>query len=198
MAYVKGAIFDLDGTLLDTERLWEDIDREFFRRRGLAMPPDYIADVNTMSFSKAAEYTIERFSLPDSVESLMQEWNDMSRYEYSHSVRLYPGCREYLERLKAEGAGIAAATDLDRGIAVSALRSNGVLDLFDAIVTTGEAGADKRSAKVFIEAAAALDLDRYGCVVYEDLESALEVAKDAGFQVIDALSFHSDCLSLIS
>ncbi len=198
MADVKGAIFDLDGTLLDTDSLWEDIDREFLSRRGIALPDDYIDAVNAMSFRKAAEYTIKRFSFPDTADELIAEWNEMSRYAYGHTVHLYPGCFEYLEKLKAKGILIAAATDLDREIAESSLVSNGIRELFDAVLTTGEVGMDKSSPAVFLEAAHSISLAPSSCVVYEDLDSALSVASAAGFAVIDAASFHIDCLSLIS
>ncbi len=198
MAVVKGAIFDLDGTLLDTDSLWEDIDREFLSRRGIAMPSDYPSAVSSMSFRAAAEYTKARFSLPDAPDALMAEWNEMSRYAYGNTVRLYPGCWEYLEEMRRRGIRLAVATDLDRGIAEAALLSNGILGLFDGIVTTTEAVEDKRSPKVFIMASRLLGLRCGECIVYEDLAEAEGVAVAAGFMTMDAASFHSECLRLLS
>ena len=196
MACIKGAIFDLDGTLLDTEKLWEDIDREFFFRRGIDFPSDYIEAVNAMSFRASAEYTIKRFSLPDTPECLMEEWNRMARYAYGHTVRLYPGCRKYLEAMREGGIKLAIATDLERSIAESSLASNGILSLFDALATTGEVGEDKRSARVFLQAAKALSLRCDECIVYEDLPGAEETARNAGFMTKDAASFHKECSAL--
>ena len=113
MAEVRGAIFDLDGTLLDTTSLWEDIDRAFFESRGLPFPDDYIDAVSSMSFEEAARYTIGRFSLPDEPRSLMAEWDDMSRRAYGTMVRLFPGAEEYLRNLRSNGVRLAVATDLD-------------------------------------------------------------------------------------
>ena len=197
MAEVRGAIFDLDGTLLDTTSLWEDIDRAFFESRGLPFPDDYIGAVSSMSFEEAARYTIGRFSFPDDPASLMAEWDDMSRRAYGTTVRLYPGAAEYLRKLRADGVLLAVATDLEDGIARSSLSSNGILSLFDAVVTTREAGRDKRSADVFLLAASRLSLKPSDCMVYEDLESAADVAADAGFMTMMASRFHEDCLSCV-
>ena len=59
----KGAIFDLDGTIIDSLSVWEDIDRKFFEKRNIIMPLDYISKVNSMSFEDSVIYTIERFNL---------------------------------------------------------------------------------------------------------------------------------------
>ena len=67
MKQYKGAIFDLDGTLLDSMRVWDDIDVAFLKKRGLEVPPDYQEAITPLGFLEAARYTIRRFgflSLP--------------------------------------------------------------------------------------------------------------------------------------
>ena len=82
----KGAIFDLDGTIIDSMNVWEKIDIEFFEKRNIDMPNDYMEKVNIMSFEEAAKYTIERFNLKESKEDLIKEWNEMAIYEYSNNI----------------------------------------------------------------------------------------------------------------
>ena len=197
MAILKGCIFDIDGTLADSMGIWGDIDRAFLEKRSIVMPDDYIDAVSSMSFEEAARYTIGRFSLPDEPRSLMAEWDDMSRRAYGTMVRLFPGAEEYLRNLRGNGVRLAVATDLEREIAISSLRSNGILELFDAVATTREAGRDKRSADVFLLASSRLSLPPSSCMVYEDLESAAGVASHAGFMTMMASRFHEDCLSLV-
>ena len=84
----KGAIFDLDGTLIDSMGVWEKIDREFLKKRNISIPSDYIEKINSMSFKKVAKYTIERFKLKESPEELIKEWNEMAIYEYSNNIKL--------------------------------------------------------------------------------------------------------------
>ncbi|MDR1748769.1 MAG: HAD family phosphatase, partial [Spirochaetaceae bacterium] len=87
---MKSYIFDLDGTLLDSMKLWEQIDIDFLTQRGLEVPPDYIGEICSRSFYEAAVYTVRRFGLPGSPESLMEEWNRMAVYAYGHTVEMKP------------------------------------------------------------------------------------------------------------
>ena len=70
----KGAIFDLDGTLLDSLGVWAHVDEVFFARRGLPLPEDYGRVIAGMSFAECAEYTKNTYNLPDSCEDICAEW----------------------------------------------------------------------------------------------------------------------------
>ena len=74
----QAAIFDLDGTLLNSMDIWEKIDIEFLAKRGFTAPPNYVTEICARSFEEAAEYTIELFGLTDSVEDIIKEWNCMA------------------------------------------------------------------------------------------------------------------------
>ncbi|MDN6802564.1 MAG: HAD hydrolase-like protein, partial [Bifidobacterium mongoliense] len=76
----KGAIFDLDGTLLDSMGVWDQVDADFLHARGFAVPDDYGAKVAAMEFRQIAEYTIHRFQLDDTPEALMAEWNSRAAH----------------------------------------------------------------------------------------------------------------------
>ena len=82
----KAAIFDLDGTLLDSMGVWDQVDIDFLGKRGIEVPPDYMIKVSSMQFQQIAEYTIARFGLKDTPEELMQEWDDMARMASAKSV----------------------------------------------------------------------------------------------------------------
>ena len=90
-------IFDVDGTIVDSLGIWEKIDCEFLeRKRGIKVPEDYSASIATMNFKETADYTIKRFNLSDSPESLMEEWTEMAVYEYSHNLSLKDGVKDFL------------------------------------------------------------------------------------------------------
>ena len=73
---MRAAIFDLDGTLLDSLHIWEDIDEEFLQKRGLAVPEGYCEAIASMGFLDAADYAKKRFGFPESPEAIVAEWND--------------------------------------------------------------------------------------------------------------------------
>ncbi len=86
---MKAYIFDLDGTLLDSMGVWEQIDIEFLKKREIEVTPNYMNAVCALSFQETAAYTIERFGLTDRVDELLKEWNAMAAYAYGHTIRRY-------------------------------------------------------------------------------------------------------------
>ena len=114
----KGAIFDLDGTLLDSMGVWDQVDIDFLSKRGIDVPDDYMTKVAAMQFRQIAEYTIARFDLSDTPEELMDEWDHMARVMYATVVEAKPYAREYLAQLKREWSETCrchiAAADAER------------------------------------------------------------------------------------
>ena len=122
----KGAIFDLDGTLLDSMGVWDQVDVDFLAKRGIEVPDDYMQKVAAMQFRQIAEYTIARFGLSDTPEALMEEWDHMARVMYATVVEAKPYAREYLESLKASGAKLAVATSLPPMLREPAMKHVGI------------------------------------------------------------------------
>ena len=180
---MKAYIFDLDGTLLDSMDIWQQIDVDFLSKRGLVVPPDYIAIICAYSFPEAARYTIEHFGLPDSAEDLMREWNDMAAHAYGHTVPLKPYVREYLAALKGRGAKLAVATGLPAALYEPVLKNNGIMEFFDVVCSTDEVEHGKTRPDVFLLAAQRLGVLPENCIVFEDLLQAMVSAKQAGMTV---------------
>ena len=99
----KGAIFDMDGTLLDSMWVWKQIDIDFLGKRGFEVPDDYLEMITPMGYQRAAEYTIARFGLDEKPEDLIEEWYQMAAEAYAERVMLKPHVKEYLEALKQSG-----------------------------------------------------------------------------------------------
>ncbi|PJM76437.1 HAD family hydrolase [Bifidobacterium felsineum] len=179
----KAAIFDLDGTLLDSMGVWNQIDIDFLGRRGIAVPADYIITVASMQFREIAEYTIDRFHLPDTPEQLMAEWDEMARVAYGTTVQAKPGAVEYLRELKGSGVRLAVATTLMPQLRTAALDHLRMSEFFDAIVSVDDAGGvGKSKPDVYLLAASRLGAKPENCTVFEDLLVAIRSAKSAGMQ----------------
>lgn len=180
----KAAIFDLDGTLLDSMGVWDQIDRDFFARRGIAMPEDYTTVVSPMQFRQIAEYTIARFGLPDTPDQLMDEWDRMAREAYATTVTAKPGVVAYLRWLRDSGARMAVATTLTAALREPALEHLGLAGFFETVVTPEDVGGvGKERPDVVLAAAARLGVAPADCTVFEDMLVAMRSAKAAGMRV---------------
>jgi len=183
MKAFKAYIFDLDGTLLDSMGVWGQVDSDFLAKRGIAVPPDYMDAISSMTFHETAAYTIKRFSLTDNIEDLMREWNDMAAYAYAHTVRMKPHAKEFLITLRDSGAKLAIATSLSAELCAPVLRNNGIDNFFDVICRTDDVGHGKSHPDVFLLTAQKIGIPPQDCLVFEDILSAVKSAKSAGFCV---------------
>ena len=181
---IKGCIFDLDGTLFDSMDIWSRIGPDSLKKRGIAPPPDYARAVFTMSFAQSAAYTVRRFGLLCTPESLMQEWDKAAASAYANEARLKPGAREYLLALRERGLRLGVATTLHERIYRPALERHELLGLFDVLCGADDISLPKSGPEIFLLCAHRLGLESYECVVFEDLLVAIRCAKSAGMQAV--------------
>ncbi|MDD7738941.1 MAG: HAD family phosphatase [Fusicatenibacter sp.] len=184
MRQYKGAIFDLDGTLLDSMGVWRQIDIDFLGKRNLEVPSDYLEAVTPLGFQKAAEYTIQRFGFQNTPEELIDEWHQMAIDAYTNHVEIKEGVREYLSVLKKNGVKIAAATSSDRELFLPALKRNQIDTFFDVFVTVREVKRGKGFPDIYVKAADLLGCDPKECIVFEDILQGILGAKEGGFTAV--------------
>ena len=192
MKNFKGAIFDLDGTLLDSMGIWAKIDGRFLSKRGIAIPEDYVEKVTPMSYSDAATYTISRFSLPETTEEVIADWIGLSKEAYRSEIRLKPHAETYLHQLKSRGVKLAVATAQTKELYRPALQNNGVLELFDAFADLSEVARGKGFPDVYLLAAQRIGLKPNDCVVFEDISLGILGAKAGGFRTCGVYDFYSE------
>ncbi len=184
MKEFKGAIFDLDGTILDSMWVWEQVDVNFLGNRGISVPKDYAKEISAMNIMTAAEYTIARFGLPETAEQVAAEWYGMAMKEYAEDVQLKTGAREYMAYLKAKDVKLAVATSSPRELFLPCLENNEIFEFFDVIVTTMEVERGKDFPDVYEEAARRISLKPSECMVFEDILKGIKAAKRGGFYVV--------------
>ena len=150
-------LFDFDGTLVDSNGVWVDVDNGFLARRGLTPTREYSDAVGHSIFPIAAQYTKDYYHLDMSPEEIMAEWLDMARDAYAHQVPLKPGAGEFLAHRAGEGADMALVTACVPELCRAALARHGLERYFSAVVYVQELGVEKRDPRAF-----ALTLKRLG------------------------------------
>lgn len=177
----SAAIFDVDGTLLDSMPLWEHVGEQYLIEKGCIPKPGMEERVRTMSMSQIADYCRTEYGIADSPETIIEEINGMVLEQYRTQVQAKPGIPELLERLKGEGVRLAVATASDRCLIEPALERTGLLPYFDLFLTCSEVGAGKDSPAIFLKAAETLETVPEQTVVFEDSLYAMKTAARAGF-----------------
>lgn len=185
------AIFDLDGTLLDSMGLWTRINAVFFGRRSMVVEDDYSDIVKYMNMQEAARYTKDTYGLEETPEEIVDEWSREAVYEYANILKLKPGARDYLALLKSRGVKIALATASPEAFYEPALRANEVYEYFDAFCTTAEVGVTKEKPDIYRLAARKLGAEPKQCVVFEDVIEGLRSAGSLGMMTVGILDRNS-------
>ena len=179
----KAVIFDLDGTLIDSMNMWDDINVEYLGRFGLTVPKDLQREISGMSFTECAIYFKEKFQLPDSVEEIKEVWNEMAMYKYMHEVPLKTGVLEFLKELKQRGIKTGIATSNSIELVKAVLDSLQIAKYFDEVHTSCEVQKGKPAPDIYLFVAKCLFVAPEQCLVFEDVPEGIIAGKRAGMQV---------------
>lgn len=179
-----GAIFDLDGTLLDSMYIWDSIGEDYLASLGIQPHENLNETFKTMSLRQAAGYYQSEYNVTLSLDEIMDGVNRMIEHYYMHDVKAKDGVKELLEKLKDNGVKMCVATATDLYLAEAAMRRNGILDYFSKIFTCTEVGFGKDSPQIYTQALAHLNTPKQSTVVFEDALYAITTAKEAGFCVV--------------
>ena len=180
---IKGVIFDMDGTLIDSMWVWEEVDVDYVKRYQLVEPEGFYEAIEGMSFTDVAKYYKKTFpQIRDSVEQIKADWMEMGYRLYRDEVELKSGVKEFLEELKKRGIKIGIATSNDRDMTEMVLAARGILQEFDAICTSDEVKIGKPAPDVYLKAAEDLGVDPKDCLIFEDVPAGLMAGKSAGMK----------------
>lgn len=184
----KGAIFDMDGTLLDSMPVWKRLTAGYLEQFGVHITDQEYAATEGMSQPEVAQFFIERYpSLPLNVHGLLDGMDELITARYAAIARPRAGVTAYLDGLRARGVKMAVATLTARRHAEKALRDRGMLDYFDFMLTIEDVGVSKWEPDIYLQSAARMGLTSAQCVVFEDAPYACTTAKRAGFYVCGVL-----------
>lgn len=180
---IRGAIFDLDGTLLDSMEIWEHAGEWYLQDRGITAEPGLGTKLYAMNMVQAAEYLKERYGLTDTIERIIDSVNQRILRYYREEVQTKPGVLQALECLRGQGVHMTIATSSDRVLAEAALARHGLMQYFERIFTCSEEHCDKSSPDIYLAACAAMRTAPEKTCVFEDALHAVQTAAAAGFRV---------------
>ena len=181
---LRGAIFDMDGTLLDSMQVWENAGEDYLRTLG-CVPEEGVGELmKSMSLQQAALYCRERYALPLSVEEIMAGVNGRVEDFYRRQARLKPGAADFLDALSRRGVAMCLATATDLHLVEAALERCGVRKYFSALFTCTQVGGGKDEPRIYREALRHLGTGRTDTLVFEDALYAARTAKGDGFVTV--------------
>ena len=179
---MRGAIFDLDGTLVDSMDLWDRVPGMLVRGFGKEPAADLPARLAEMDLPQAARYLIDTSGLPCTTDPLLQRVDQLVDEQYRCHVALKPGAARLLETLAARGVPMCIATASEEHQARQAMERLGQWKHFSFVLSSSQYGPKTRP-DIYREAARRLGAQPRDIVVFEDALHAARTAKQAGFLV---------------
>lgn len=175
--------FDLDGTLIDSNGIWKNVDREFLARRNIPYSHAYYEGVAHTALPMAAVFTKEFCKLEESCEEIIAEWMELSRDAYA-KVQLKPGVRAFLKQCKAENRRMAVVTSSVPEHCYTALKQLDLEKYFEDVTFAQQEGKHKKEPEVWLEAAQKHDVRPEDCTVFDDSLAACKGARLARMRVV--------------
>ncbi len=180
----KAALFDLDGTLIDSMWIWKNLLIDFLSDLDMKAPKHLLNEVTHMSIVQSSAYVQQLFQLPMTPEEILSRWRKMVYSSYAEKIKLKPYAKEYLYQLKKQDVQLAIATSCDHALCEICLRNNGVFDLFSTITYSDDVGKGKNYPDIYIECLRRLDCSPEDAMLFEDILVALRTGKNLGMYVV--------------
>lgn len=182
--HVEGVIFDMDGTLIDSMPMWENIASDYLKKKGYYPETNLGSVLKTMSLLQGTEYVIKTYSMKETVKEILDGINELAIEKYEKELKPKEGAVELVQSLAKRGINMCVATASDSRLAKLCLERIGILNLLKGVYTCGEIGVGKDSPKLFEYALEQLGTTKETTYVFEDSLYAVETAKKAGFPVV--------------
>ena len=166
---IKGAIFDFDGTLLDSMALWDTFGEDYLRMLGKEPRENLTERFKAFTLEQSAEYYRTHYGVEASVREIVNSINKMIEGYYINEVGLKSGADVFLKGLYDSGVRMCIATVTDRYLVEAALTRLGIGHYFCGILTTAEVGHDKTTPHIYRAALERLGTEKSETVVFEVL-----------------------------
>ena len=180
MGLMANLIFDMDGTLLDSMGMWENLGSLYLTKKGIVPPPDLKEVIENKTLEEAAEYFIDRLGLKGTVKDIVQEILSLIRDKYYNELQLKPGVKKFVLSEYEKGSNMCILTTSDRELAQAAMERTGIDVCFKEIFTAETLGLSKRGPEIFLKTCSLMGFEPEKTMVFEDALYAIKAAKAAG------------------
>ncbi len=180
---LNGAIFDMDGTIIDSMRYWAELDERFLTERNLPYTSEVSNYLKTCSLRMAAEFFSAEYGIEGSVEEIEKMIVDGMREPYEKFVKAKKGAPELLRHLESRGVSMCIATSTDRELAEIVLQRLDLRRYFVDVISCSDIGKNKDHPDIFYAAMDKMGTSVEETVVFEDSFYAIKTAVKYGFRV---------------
>jgi len=192
MLNIKGVIFDLDGTLIDSMWIWGDVARRYLESHGATPRPGFREAIRTFNTREEAQYYIDEYGVALPVEEVMTGRDDLMLKLLLTEVELKKGVLPVLNELRKSGVKMCLATATERRLVEPAIKRLGINQYFDKIFTCTEENTSKKHPYIYLKAVEYMGTAIEKTLVVEDALYAIKTAKKAGFIVAGVYDKVSD------
>jgi HAD superfamily hydrolase (TIGR01509 family) len=186
---IDAVVFDLDGLLLDTEQLWDEVREQLARERGGRWSGRAQADMMGMSSPEWSRYMHEIVGLAEPPDEIADEVVQRMAARYRERLPLLPAAREAVERLAARGP-LGLASSSNRPLIDLALEAGELTRFFRATVSSEEVPRGKPAPDVYLEACRRLGVDCTRAAAIEDSRNGIRSAHAARMKVVAIPNAH--------
>ena len=183
MSAIVAVVFDMDGVLIQSEEVWDEVREAYVVERGGRYDSEVQRAMMGMSSTEWSAYLHETAGVPDTPAEINAEVVRRMLAAYESHLPLIPGAREAVERLAADYR-LAVASSSNRPLIDAVLDVAGIAQRFTATVSSEEVARGKPAPDVYVEAARRLGVDPHACAAVEDSHGGIRSAKAAGMRVI--------------
>lgn len=176
-------VFDLDGTLLNSMRMWDKMSYNYVMSLGKLPPEDLAEILDPMTFDEAIVYIAREFEIEGGVDGVVAGMQALLLEEYKYNLQLFSDAIDILEGAAADGLPMVIFSNSPHSLIDPALERTGIDKYFSRVISTEDFGINKSKVQAFQVACDMLGVEPSDCLVHEDSGYAINAALDAGCMV---------------
>lgn len=176
-------IFDLDGTLIDSMHIWEDLGFRFLKKKRKEPEKDLSKKIETMTLNESALYFITEYKLNMTIEEIIKDINQLASDSYMNDSNLKKGANKFIHKCNCYNYNMGIVTAMDEELAIDVLNKFNLLKNFRFIITELNSGYSKSDSEIFKLALKKINGNKHNTLVIEDSYHSIKAAKKVGLDV---------------